>query len=440
MKTQSQSEYIFFSCITFSTKDKKKEGIKLQDTSAIIPKKKVEFANLDENDQKIFKKLKVFVEKGDDMIKSNVVRRSTIFVYEMNKKAGQAFTKKQSILIPNLNTTIEEDVSKTSLHNDEPEKNIENHYRQHLSLRPVIMNQENKAFILENYYLDDLYKAQTFGESLGQKEDIKTLVLVNNKLLDDTIYDLIHPYSDKKISIEIFRCVRNTLGTKFSTLFEKCFFRLNEDVLRELTLDGCTIDEESMTSVLNTLLSMRSRIKYLSLVKTGLTKNSIKPLKKLLGVTEYLVHLDISHNKLPSVLMFKLCKRLPKNRTLKYVNFSHNQLSIQDNSCSVLLKKFASNNPCLTVLNLSYTGLNDFEISLIIEGAQVSESLMSVHLAGNLLTSFTYHNINQALDSKPKFYAQFKPLADYVERRTYSKEQYGPICKCKSQLFIISIL
>jgi len=86
-------------------------------------------------------------------------------------------------------------------------------------------------------------------------------------------------------------------------------------------------------------------------------------------------------------------------------------------------------NSPLVHLNLSHTGLNDFDAILIIEGVKLNKNLMSLHLGGNYITVPVIKRLSSHLEAVKKLSDFLPPCIDKVKNRIYSKLHPGYQCK-----------
>ena len=388
-------------------------------------------------DDRAFKKLMTFVAQGDEEIKKNIDKQPLQALYELTTKKAQAFIKKYDLFRESNELSLH-DLYKNELDITPSSRNavgVQKSENPNLPPLPLVMNVDNKAFILEKYILDKQMCA-SLGQTLAEKQEMRVLALIDNKMSDEAAAELVKPIVKEKSNIEIFRYVKNQLGPSLINIIEKKFYLLGEDSLRELCLDGCKVSQKDLCQLLDVLVAVRSRLKYLSLAKVGLTETSIKPLCKIIANSEYLISLDISWNKMPAELSRKVIKRIAMNRSLRYLNLSWNSLTLQDNYNASSLKAFTRNNTNLVQLNLSHTDLTDFEATLILEGVSESRNVMSVHLAGNPISSKMHPALAKVLDAKKKIYTFIPPFNDKLDARIYISVQHGTHCK-KYFIFVI---
>ncbi len=254
-----------------------------------------------------------------------------------------------------------------------------------LPARPLVKGLDSQSFILENLAMDkDM--CQALGQALASKGHLNTILLINNKLNDEALGIFLEQIMAEPQALKIFRCINNGFGEKFLNVFEKKFFSLGNNSLREVSLDGCIVLEKYLGELFAILSGARSRIKYLSLAKVGLGDMASKTLGRYLGTTEFLLSLDVSWNKINSKSMNELLEGIKTNQSIRHLNLSWNSLSNEDNVNARLLKKILMTSPHLIHVKVAFTGLNDSDVILIIEGAKGNKNLMSLHLGGNKIT------------------------------------------------------
>jgi len=297
-----------------------------------------------------------------------------------------------------------------------------------LPARPLIKSLEDQAFILENFPMNR-EMCEALGSSLTEKGNLNTILLVNNKLNDEALAAFMEPIMSNPIELKVFRCINNSFGERFISVFEKKFFSFGANCLRELSLDGCQALEKSVIDIITTLIGVRSRLKYLSLANIGLDESSIKSLGRFLVNSEYLISLDVSWNKMNSNTTRILLENVKINQSLKHLDLSWNSLSHPDNKNAKILKDIIINSPNLIHLNISYTRLNDLDGVLIIEGVKANQNIMAVHLGGNFINALVVTRMSYFLNSQKKDMCVLPPFQDSFRNRIYNKLHNGVQCK-----------
>lgn len=309
-----------------------------------------------------------------------------------------------------------------------------------LPARPVIKSLKDETFIMENYTLNKNMSVM-LGNTLGQKPELKVLALINNKLTDETISALLEPVMADPKDIEVFRCVKNSIGEKFISIFEKKFFSLGKNCLKELTLDGCTISEKDLDAVLYVLNGARPRLKHLGLAKVGLNEQAIRTLCRLIVNSEFLTSLDLGWNNMNKECIRILLEGIKVNQSIRYLDLSWSSLAHADNKNAKTLKEIIVKSNQLVHLNLSHTDLSDSDVTLIIEGVRRSRNVVAVHLGGNHMTALMIERINEFLGAKKSVYENIlSPFNESLENKVYSNVQSGCTCILKNIILVVLIL
>ncbi len=110
------------------------------------------------------------------------------------------------------------------------------------------------------------------------------------------------------------------------------------------------------------------------------------------------------------------------------MNLSWNSLGNEDNVNARLLKKILMTSPHLIHVNVAFTGLNDSDVILIIEGAKGNKNLMSLHLGGNEITPPALERMSQFLKARKEDNTLLPAFKDTLGSRIYTKSYHG--CQC----------
>ena len=317
---------------------------------------------------------------------------------------------------------------------------------------PIIKNIDDKTIILIHYTLD-LNMAAALAEVLSLKNDIQTIILLDNKFDEKTGPVFFKPIENILRNIVIFRFVKNHISQDLAQIFKRGFFGEFISSIRELTIDSSKIQSSDLNMIIEQAFNQKCRLKYLGLANINLSHDSIEPLRKFVASTEFLLSLDVAWNKLNCDDTKILIEAALANKNLKHLNLSWNKISSLTSSDSnnntstsiitkgiLILKEHLIIHSGLLHLNLSYTQLYTKDINLLCEGMKLSCSLMSVHLTGNRLDHSSIEMISKTLNAKKiisKFFKHQKEYICSIEDENYQTEEVGHFSKISEILFII---
>ena len=399
-------------------------------------KLKISETHFMENDP-IFIKMIAYVEKGSadldevGQVKSRIhtihktksedksPNKIEIFGFQAQDESRQVSEKAESLL----------DLKEATADS----KNSFNNYN--LPTHPFIQSLRNKVFILENLALNQ-NMCRLLGRALSNKTELSSIILMNNKVDDESISILMEEIMIKPVELEIFRCINNSFGEKFLSIFEKKFFSLGINSLKEVTIDGTKVLQQNLSGIFDVLTGARSRLRYLGLANTGLNHVSIKTLGRFIVNSEYLLSLDLSWNKISGKTMEFLIEALNQNHSIKHLNLYQNSLTHPDNKIAKMMKDFIASHNGLIHVNLAFTNMNDYDTLLVIEGIQSNKNMLSAHLEGNQTTPFAIDRINNFLSAKRRVSNYLAPLDDSLNSRIYTNLYYG---FSSTELFLISL-
>ena len=261
-------------------------------------------------------------------------------------------------------------------------------------LLPFVRNIVNQTFIFQNYKLTNRM-CEDIGKILMQKSELNRLILIDNELSDDSAALLLGMIFGKRI-IKTIRYVKNEIGPLLTEVIQKDLFVSGEDLI-EFTIDSCKCKQIYLEKILETFITRRTRLKHLGTANLRLNKHSVNLITEFLKGAEYLQSLDISWNMIRCDHLVPLIFSLRCSANLQYLNLSWNQLSDKDSRNSKNLREFLLYQKSILHLDLSYTGLNEQEVSIIVNGVKWSSSLVAIHLTGNRISPQSEQKIQEFL-------------------------------------------
>ena len=388
-------------------------------------KVKISETHFKENDP-IFTKMVAYVEKGSTDLDSVAQVKGRIHTVHKTKSEDKSQNKVEvfGFQVQDESKEIGEK-AESLLGLKEAATDLKDSFTNYnLPTHPFIQSLRNKVFILENLALNQ-NMCRLLGRALSQKTELSSIVLVNNRVDDESISILMEEIMIKPVELEIFRCINNSFGERFLSIFQKKFFSLGINSLKEVTVDGCKVLQQNLSGIFDVLTGARSRLRYLGLANTGLNDASIKTLSRFIVNSEYLASLDLSCNKISGKTMEFLIEALNQNHSIKHLNFCQNSLAHPDNKIAKMMKDFIASHNELVHVNLASTSMNDYDTLLVIEGIQSNKNMLSAHLEGNHTTPFAFDRINIFLSAKRRIFTSLPPLDDSLNSRIYTNLYYG---------------
>ena len=151
--------------------------------------------------------------------------------------------------------------------------------------------------------------------------------------------------------------------------------------LSHISFSKCTVDQQFISFISNTIVYV-DNISSLSIKSSSLNDESLNTLlTSLIANRKNLYHLNISNNSLTSVSGDHLINYLKSNPSLSSLNLSHNE--INENGLHSLISYLQASNHHFSKLSLGYNNLINEEIFLLSSYLRSNPDIEYIDISGN---------------------------------------------------------
>ena len=246
---------------------------------------------------------------------------------------------------------------------------------------------QNMGVVYWDLSENELHDAKFLFQALGRsKARIATLRVENCKLQEADIGTLLM-HMKKHRSMRYIRelaIAGNRLSTRLCNLFKKTFELLSNTVtLERLSIGPCQVSEAVTTGI----DASRQPLKYLTIVDTNLTKNSIYDLNRLISLSQVLKSLGLDGCNINDVDFESLLMTIVKNEKIPTIALSLNRMKMKKEVWIPILLKAVKNGlgKKLVRLSMDRNGIGRTELSEILKAKAAFVSLTELSISQNFV-------------------------------------------------------